>query len=313
MISVALPVVKTRFLKSSIESILHQTFHDYELIIVNNGSKEDVKGIVSNFNDPRIRYIEHENMIPIVENWNRCLSYAKGEYFILFSDDDKCEKIFLEELYKLTLKYMHVNVFRGRVVIIDENECIKAIAPSSPEFESCLEFVWHRIKNYRLHYAPDFMVRTEELRKIGGFVDFPNAWGSDDATWFTLANIGGIATTNKFVVSWRDSSLNLTKTGNIENKLVALSKFQNWQDNFIKKNLRYTPDESILYNDILKNLRFRNIIQVGQALRFPCATKLSSILIIFFVWLRLRRKYSINIFSMVWGIALLVKDIRLRD
>lgn len=312
MISVALPVVKTRFLKSSIECMLQQTFHDYELIIVNNGSSEDVKGIVDIYNDPRIRYIEHKDMFPIVENWNKCLSYAKGDCFILFSDDDKCEKNFLEELFKLALKYNQVNVFRGRVVIIDENDSVKAIAPSSPEFESCVEFVWHRIKNYRLHYAPDFMARTEELRKIGGFVDLPNAWGSDDATWFTLANIGGIAASNKLLVQWRDSSLNLTKTGNIENKLIALSKFQSWQNHFIKNSLLYAPDESMIYNDILKNLRFRNIVQVGQALRFPCPTKLSSILIIFFVWLRLGRKYSINIFSMVWGIALLVKDLRLR-
>jgi glycosyltransferase involved in cell wall biosynthesis len=313
LISVALPVVKTRFLKDSIESILQQTFPDYELIIVNNGSKEDVNNIVRNYNDSRIRYIEHNEMIPIVENWNRCLSYATGEYFILFSDDDRCEKNFLEEMNNLVLKYPEAKIFRARVSIIDENNSVKAIASSSPEFESCCEFVWHRIKNYRLHYAPDFMVRTEDLKKIGGFINFPNAWGSDDATWFTLANIGGIAASDKLLVNWRDSSFNLTKTGNIENKLYALSVFQKWQDNFIRHELKYTPEESIIFNDILKNLNFRNVVQSGQALRFPCPTRFSSVFTMLSIWLRYRVKYSLSIFSLVWGIALLVKDLRLRN
>jgi glycosyltransferase involved in cell wall biosynthesis len=313
LISVALPVVKTRFLKDSIESILQQTFTDFELIIVNNGSKEDVNSIIRNYNDQRIRYIEHIEMIPIVENWNRCLSYAKGEYFILFSDDDTCENGFLEELNNLANKYPKVKIFRSRVTIIDENNSVKAIASASPEFESCAEFVWHRIKNYRLHYAPDFMVRTKEIKEIGGFINFPNAWGSDDATWFTLANMSGIVATDKLLVNWRDSSFNLTKTGNIGNKLSALSAFQKWQENFIKNDLKFTPAERIIYDDILKNLRFQNIVQAGQALRVPCPTRFSSILVIFTVWLRYRSKYSLSIFSMVWGVALLVKDLRLRD
>jgi len=164
-----------------------------------------------------------------------------------------------------------------------------------------------------LHYAPDFMVRTKEIKEIGGFINFPNAWGSDDATWFTLANMSGIVATDKLLVNWRDSSFNLTKTGNIGNKLSALSAFQKWQENFIKNDLKFTPAERIIYDDILKNLRFQNIVQAGQALRVPCPTRFSSILVIFTVWLRYRSKYSLSIFSMVWGVALLVKDLRLRD
>ena len=94
MISVALPVVKTKFLKFAIDSILNQSFNDFELIIVNNGSPEDVDGILKNYSDGKIRYIKHEKMLPIIENWNKCLSYAKGEYFVLFSDDDIYEKDF---------------------------------------------------------------------------------------------------------------------------------------------------------------------------------------------------------------------------
>ena len=58
--SVTIPAYKARFLKECIESILAQTYKDFELIIVNDASPEDLTSIVKSFNDPRIRYYINE-------------------------------------------------------------------------------------------------------------------------------------------------------------------------------------------------------------------------------------------------------------
>lgn len=91
MVSVVLPAYKAIYLESSIRSILQQSFTDFELIIVNDASPEDLKSIVSSFNDTRIRYYENEINIGgknLVKNWNKCLEYATGEFVVLASDDD---------------------------------------------------------------------------------------------------------------------------------------------------------------------------------------------------------------------------------
>ena len=312
MISVTLPAVKTKFLSKSIESILNQSYNDFELIIVNSGAPEDIGKIVRNYSDSRIRYIEHQEKIPIIANWNRCLNYAEGEYFVLFSDDDVCDNTFLEELNHLSLKYPECNIFRVRTKIIDENDNTIAISSSAPEFESAVNFVWHRVKMYRLHYAPDFMCRTAVLKKKGGFVDFPNAWGSDDATWFTIANTGGIACTSKILCSWRDSSYNVTKGSKIKPRLEALKNYNSWLNNFINNELVVGNDETEIFNEIKKSLFLRKVYTDGMALKLSAGTKIFGLIKIFFNWLKYRKDYALSFFSMVWGMGLVIKELKIK-
>lgn len=78
--------------------------------------------------------------------------------------------------------------------------------------------------------APDFMCRTSALRDIGGFISFPLAWYSDDATWFSLAKRGGVAWSSDILFYFRDSGLNITSVprGLAEKKLLSLPQFSDW-------------------------------------------------------------------------------------
>ena len=89
--SFILPAYKARFFREALDSILSQTNKDFDLIIVNDASPEDLDSIVRSYNDSRIRYYVNEKNIggkDLVAQWNHCLEYAKGEYVILASDDD---------------------------------------------------------------------------------------------------------------------------------------------------------------------------------------------------------------------------------
>ena len=140
LVSIAIPAYKVKFLSEAINSILRQTFKDFELIIVNDKSPEDITSIVSAFNDDRIRYYINEENIgrkDPVQNWNKCLSYARGKYFSLLCDDDLYEPTFLEDMLRLKSKYPDVKVFRSRVKVIDSEDNVISYYPSSPEYESC--------------------------------------------------------------------------------------------------------------------------------------------------------------------------------
>lgn len=247
MISVALPAFKTVFLKEAIESVLLQSHSNFELIIVNDASTDDVASIVKQFDDRRICYYENKSNLGIIENWNYCLSIAKGECFVLFSDDDLYHQDFLSELYTLSLKYPKVNLFHCRTCIIDKNGMTTDYSSSSPEHESAVDFIWHRLKRYRKQFAFDFMCRTDSLRNIGGFISFPFAWGSDDATWFSLANPNGVVATPRVLCSWRDSGLNLSRIGDFEGRIGAIDQYLRWLHGFVNHKLIIHGDEKRLF------------------------------------------------------------------
>ncbi|MDD6210912.1 MAG: glycosyltransferase family 2 protein [Bacteroidales bacterium] len=242
-ISIALPAFKGYYLKEAICSLLNQTYSDFELIIVDDASPEHLDEIVKQFSDPRIRYFRNEKnigSISLVQNWNLALSYARFEYFVLASDDDIYHPLFLERLIELSVKYPDVEVFRSRVSIIDSEGAIRHETSQSPEWESCLDLIENRICGKREMFVPEFLCKTKALKNIGGFVDFPCAWGSDSATWYSLSKKNGIVCCNDVLFSFRMSGINISSGGHILKKLKALDLYCLWLTKFIAG----LPDET---------------------------------------------------------------------
>lgn len=111
MISVIIPLYnKEHFVKNTIESVLSQTYNDFELIIVNDGSTDNSANIVSRFDDPRIILINQKNA-GVSAARNHGLRIAKGNYISLLDADDTWHSGFLEAMFKLTQQYPQESVF----------------------------------------------------------------------------------------------------------------------------------------------------------------------------------------------------------
>ena len=79
LVSVILPVYNAeKYLAESIRSVLNQTFTDFELIILNDGSTDESSSVINTFADSRIRYVEHSNM-GLAKTLNKGISLAKGK------------------------------------------------------------------------------------------------------------------------------------------------------------------------------------------------------------------------------------------
>lgn len=90
-VSIGLPVYNgARFLKQSIESILAQTFRDFELIISDNGSTDETESICRAYasGDNRIRYFRNAKNLGAAKNYNRVVELARGGYFRWVASDD---------------------------------------------------------------------------------------------------------------------------------------------------------------------------------------------------------------------------------
>jgi len=101
-ISIGLPIYNGgKQLPSVLNSILHQTFTEFEIIIGDNASTDHTPNICREFaeKDVRIRYFRHKNNCGALANFNFVLEQSNGEYFVWMAADDVWDKKFLEILY----------------------------------------------------------------------------------------------------------------------------------------------------------------------------------------------------------------------
>ena len=88
-LSVCIPVFNgVEFIKEAIDSVLTQSFTDFEIIIVDNCSSDNTVNIIKQYQDDRIRLFQNPTNIGLIPNWNKTLEYANGKYIKLLPADD---------------------------------------------------------------------------------------------------------------------------------------------------------------------------------------------------------------------------------
>ena len=88
-VSIVLPVYNAeKYVREAIESILNQTFTDYEFVIINDGSTDGSEKIIQSFKDKRIIYVKNEKNIGIVKTLNKGIEKAFGTYIVRMDADD---------------------------------------------------------------------------------------------------------------------------------------------------------------------------------------------------------------------------------
>jgi glycosyltransferase involved in cell wall biosynthesis len=90
-VSVCIPTYNYgNYIAETIESVLAQNFSDFELLIIDDCSKDQTADVVESYarKDPRVRFIVNKVNLGMVENWNSCIAEARGEYIkFVFGDD----------------------------------------------------------------------------------------------------------------------------------------------------------------------------------------------------------------------------------
>lgn len=107
------------YVKEAISSILHQTFSNFELIIVNDGSTDSTLDLIKSFSDERIKIIDQENH-GLAYSLNKGIEHSQGKYIARIDADDICLANRLEIQYDCMEKYPEVDVLGGAVNYINE-------------------------------------------------------------------------------------------------------------------------------------------------------------------------------------------------
>lgn len=133
-VSVVIPTHnRALLLKRAVNSVLRQTFSDFELIVVDDASTDDTTRIVEGFHDKRIKYLRHRSNLGAPVARNTGISSARGDYIGLLDDDDEW---FPEKLEKQILKFSQVServglIYTGHEVREGDGRLLRTYIPEA--------------------------------------------------------------------------------------------------------------------------------------------------------------------------------------
>lgn len=305
--SITIPAYKAVYFKECLESVLNQTYNDYEVVILNDCSPENIKDIVEECrkqkNGDKIRYYENEQnvgAIDVVDNWNKLLELAKGDYIICMGDDDKLAPNCLEEFSLIMVKYPNLDIYHTRTCIINENSEVIGIQEGRPEYETAYSIIWHIMFNNRSQFIGDFLFSRVALYKKGGYVKFPLAMASDIVTSCMMAQETGIGNSNSVTFFYRTSNKTITSNAYGKHLIDATLCYKNWVVNLLETFPAYGED-SIYKKQICNYLKryFDNKL-VDNIATDIAYRKLTSI----FYWIFRRQRLRLSWFNILYAIII---------
>ncbi|MBQ7986827.1 MAG: glycosyltransferase [Clostridia bacterium] len=206
-ISVIMPVYNgEKYLRETMDSILGQTFTDFEFIVLNDASKDSTEEIIKSYDDDRIVYLKNEQNLGVAGTLNRGLENAKGEYIARIDADD----IALPKRFAKQIKYMeehkNVGVLGSDIIIFGEGLEDKeyTFSHNKEEAKAGLFFkssIAHPTVIIRSSVLKDHSLKYTE--KYNGFEDF--------ALWWNIAKYSDIEVLPECLVKYRQHSGQVTK------------------------------------------------------------------------------------------------------
>jgi len=305
-ISIVIPAFKAKYLHEAIASCLAQTYSNFELIVVDDCSPENLEKVVAFFEDSRIRYyrnIKNCGALNVVDNWNICLGYCKGEYVICMGDDDRLLPCCLEEYVKLIEKYPGLGVYHAWTELIDEKSNFFDIQEPRPEYENVYSLLWNRWMVRDKQYIGDFLFDVANLRRNGGFFKLPLAWASDDISAVIAAAKGGIANTQAICFQYRVNPYSITNSGNFDIKVDSIVQERAWYENFLVSRLPQNAMEQKYYDVILRSKDRFFDRKIGLYLGLGIRQRWS----LFFKFWRKRKELKLNNFVFKYALFVAVK------
>ena len=158
-----------RYVADFINSVLNQTYQDFELVIVDDCSSDKNVEIIKSFNDARIKFIQHEYNKGINAGLNTAFSNSSGDYIALIASDDMLKPDYLEKVLD-TFENNNVIAVYCNLNVIDENNKLR------DDFEdSSLPFVSNKSREDFLHnaflefnplYSPGLSIKREYMEKL---------------------------------------------------------------------------------------------------------------------------------------------------
>ncbi|NLO20007.1 MAG: glycosyltransferase, partial [Ignavibacteria bacterium] len=233
---------RAKYLKEAINSVLSQSYENFELVIYDDGSTDNTSEVVRSFSSEKIRYFkkEHTNA---PDTRNKAIAEAKGKYIIWLGSDDVILPDTLLHYSEILKEHPNIDILYGDLYICDENLKVSEELTYEDWKGRNRELLTNMLFSNSL---PDggSAIRKSLYQQYGNYsLDFPRA---HDYKWFSqVVKFVNLKKANRFVYKWRWHSSNMS-SGSVDidfsydvevvkgiinnNSLQELFYFLNWDN-----------------------------------------------------------------------------------
>lgn len=210
-VSVVMPVFNgEKYLGEAIDSILKQSFFDFEFIIINDASDDNTSVILNDYflKDKRIVLIKNDNNMGLSSSLNKGLKMARGLYLARMDSDDIAISCRLKKQVSFLDNNPNVGMVGTAAYIVDlHGEALRKVKSSTDN-----EILKKALKNSNQFIHPSMMFRKECIQKVGGYREELD--GSEDYDlWLRISEHFDIANLPEYLMSYRinPNSISVTK------------------------------------------------------------------------------------------------------
>ncbi len=266
LVSIVIPCYNHEgFIQDSIQSVIDQTYDNIELIIIDDGSKDNsiskIQDMVDSCEQRFVRFEFRSRCNKgLSETLNEAIEWCEGEYYSAIASDDIILKDKTQIQVDFLVEHQDVSAVFGGIKLIDENNKILSTRLRDAELYSFEKIIMHK----QDLPAPTQMIRLESIKKVGGYD--PSLVIEDWYMWLKLIKIGNIFYINEVFSLYRQHDNNISK--NLvkmqQGKLDVLSCFK----------------DSVYYDKAIANVKWMNAY---DDYRYNEANKRASFLTLFYM------------------------------
>ncbi|HOZ86521.1 MAG TPA: glycosyltransferase, partial [Bacteroidia bacterium] len=222
-VSVLMPVYNASlYLEEAISSILNQSYSDFELIIINDGSTDNSLEIIERFSDTRIILVNNKKNSGIINARNQGLQLAKGKYIANMDADDVSLPQRFEKQVKFLDSHPETAILATRLILITPEGEQSGVWPEDYYCVTTKDIA-NTLPVINCIGQPTVMMRTEIVRRIGYHEKFKN--NEDWGLWLSvLAEGQGIAKLSEPMLLYRQHPVSTTAFANrsgVDKKIIA--------------------------------------------------------------------------------------------
>ncbi len=238
-VSVVIPVRnEQRYVAEALDSILKQTFDDFEVIVIDDASDDETPQILANYTDPRVRIKTNPQAMGVGGALNAGLALARGTYIARMDADDIAKPQRLEKQVAFLERHPDIGLVSSNTCIIDENGTLQEeIYPGRGFAPAALR--WELFWSFPIVH-PTVMMRADLLKSVGGYP--PNRVAEDYALWMTLRNVTNFQVLDAVHLSYRRHSNRVTDTNRSPLTTCMLRSTRETLEQFVSD----VPPDSVL-------------------------------------------------------------------
>jgi len=201
-ISIIVPTFnRAHMVTETIDSVLGQTFKDFELIVIDNFSNDTTEQVIKKYQDKRLRFFRHENGGVVALNRNYGINQARGEYIAFCDDDDLWLPDKLEKQIHEFEKDNHLGIVCTNAVMFDDTGNLGSFNGSAI---TAKDFTLKSLLRFSPIICSSVLVRKSALNDVGLMDTSPDIFTAEDyELWLRIASKYNIKYIDEPLVRYR--------------------------------------------------------------------------------------------------------------